>query len=151
MLYDSYEDGIIKRKNPLQGSTQKIFKEQMMKKNLFIWAGALFIIIGLLLGSLDIYKQLNYEKVDAVLSIKYTGAKGTRKEASVSYDYNGVTFENKGLSSYNGFTMKNGGNYTVYIDPDKPDKPKTVSYVLEIVAVSCGIASVIIGIRNRKK
>ena len=43
-----------------------------------------------------------------------------------------------GMRSYNAFTMKDGENCTVYINPDKPDCPKTTNYALGIIFFVAG-------------
>lgn len=109
-------------------------------KKLFIVIGCLFIFIGfaLLVGS--VYVQTQYEKVDSTLTIHY--GRKNRKTAYVEYYYNDVHYSDKGLNSFNGFTMKDGKTYTVYINPEKPDQPHAVSYTFAIVLIGFGALAV---------
>ncbi|MDO5156982.1 MAG: hypothetical protein Q4D51_13570 [Eubacteriales bacterium] len=102
-------------------------------KKLFIVIGCLFILVGLALLVGSVYVQTQYEKVDSTLTIHY--GRKNRKTAYVEYYYNDVHYTDKGLSSFNGFTMKDGETYTVYINPEKPDQPHTVSYMFAIILI----------------
>ena len=118
-----------------------------MKKNKVIIAvGVLLFVFAIILGALDLYRMTSYEHVDSMLRISYR--KGAGKKAHVSYEYQGVKYEDKVLSAYNAFTMKDGKSYTVLIDPDVPENPYTTSFALDLMILAGGVASIYAG---RKK
>ena len=47
--------------------------------------------------------------------------------------------------------MKDGKNYTVYINPEKPDQPVTVSYALDVVFVGMGVFAMVVAIKGKNK
>ena len=118
----------------------------MLKKKGFMLIGCLLILGSLALCGLDVYRLINFEKVNATVEV-YRRTKG--KKARVTYEYGGEIFENKVLASYNGFVMKNGKKLTVMIDPAKPDDPHTTSFALETMCLLCGVA-ILIGEKKTK-
>lgn len=117
-----------------------------MKKNVFLIAGIVFVLFGLFLTGLSAYDLSTKEKVTAKVSVKH-GHKNSRY-AAVSYDYNGVAYTDKGLSSFNAFTMKDGKDMTILIDPEKPDEPTTTNWGLGVVFVLFGGVAVWVGVKK---
>lgn len=118
------------------------------KERSFLIVGIAFILIALVLGGLDVYHSTHFEKVEAQLFVVHNQSSG--KRAHVHYEYKGVKYEDKALSSYNAFTMKNGKAYTVLIDPKKPDVPHTTSFALDIMFLVIGVVCVLSWIKERK-
>ena len=119
------------------------------KKRNFLIVGIALILIALGLGALDLYHVTQYEKVEAQLVVVRKNSSG--KKAHVSYEYQGVKYEDKALSSYNAFTMKNGKTYTVLIDPKNPDTPHATSFTLEILFFAFGVISVLAWMKEKKE
>lgn len=110
---------------------------------------SMFIIVGGLLLFKDIHASRNYVKTESVITL-YRTVKNEKK-AKVTYEYDGKKYEDKTIDSYNGFTMKDGKNYTVYINPEKPDQPVTVSYALDVVFVGMGVFAMVVAIKGKNK
>ena len=112
---------------------------QMSKGKFFIFIGCILLLVALIFGGLDIYYAKTYDKTEAEISIvTYTRKGKTGKRAHVSYEYDGELYEDIALSSYNGFTMKDGKKITVYINPDKPEWPKTTDLTMIVVLIIFG-------------
>ena len=119
---------------------------------LLILFGIIVLLVGLFATGMDIYQMSNYERVESTLVVKQKYRKGYT--AYASYEYNGVEYEDKGLSYYNAFFMKDGKKFTVLINPGKPEKPCTTSFALNMLAVILGGASiygVIVKARNESR
>lgn len=118
------------------------------EKKIILITGILFVLIALGLGGLDVYRLTHFDRVESMLTIKQRYKAG--KKAHVTYEYQGEYYEDKILSSYNAFTMKNGKNYTVLIDPAMPDNPYATSFALEVMFLILGII-LIIAVKRQKE
>lgn len=110
------------------------------KKKYFIIVGIIFIIVGIGFLIRDINVQKNYTKVTSELTLEIY--RNGKKKAYVTYSFDGEYYPKKGLDSYNSFTMHNGGDYTIYIDPNKPEKPHTISYGFDLMFALVGAFSI---------
>lgn len=105
---------------------------------IFTSAAIFFAAVGLFLIGLSIFYIVSYDKVEGEINIVRYGT-NNGKHAHITYEYEGELYEDKGLSSYNGFTMKDGETYTVYVNPDKPESPKVTSFTMGILSLGLGI------------
>lgn len=121
----------------------------MKEDKIFTRAGILFLLVGLVLIGFSIFYMAAYDKVEGELYVCKTG-RNNRWQAYVTYEYKDVFYEDIGLSSYNGFTMKNGKNCTIYINPEKPEWPKVTNFATGTLSALLGIW-VIWLCRNRTK
>lgn len=117
-------------------------------KLIFVIAGLVFFLIGCAFGIKDINTKTKYEKVESVLTIYY--ARDNDKKAKVSYEYNGKQYTDKVLSSFNAFTMKDGKKYTIYINPENPEKPHTTSFALDIIFAGMGAFAAYVGLTKKE-
>ena len=115
-------------------------------KGVFLIVGLLLILLSAVLFGFDIYHAVRYEHAEAALNVVHTPKKG--KKAHVSYEFQGKHYEDKVLSSYNGFVMKDGQSYTILIDPEKPDEPHTTSFFLDAMFLAAGAACAAAGLKN---
>lgn len=113
----------------------------MKQDKIFMGAGIVVVLIGLVLVGFSIFYMATYDKVEGVLDVRKMG-RNNRTEAYVTYEYKDVLYEDVGLSSYNAFTMKDGKNCTIYINPEKPEWPKVTNYGFGIILVLFGIATI---------
>ncbi len=113
----------------------------MKQEKIFMGAGIVVVLIGLVLVGLSIFYMVTYDKAEGVLDVRKIG-RNNRTQAYVTYEYKDVIYEDVGLSSYNAFTMKDGKNCTIYIHPEKPEWPKVTSYGFGIFLVLFGVATV---------
>lgn len=120
-----------------------------MKKHVFLIAGIVFVLFGLFLAGMSAYDYSTKEKITATVSIKH-GPRNNRY-AAVSYEYNGVSYTDKGLSSFNAFTMKDGKDMTVLINPLQPDQPTTTNWGLGICFMAFGGLAVWVGIKKAQR
>lgn len=118
----------------------------MGKKSVFLIAGVLFIVLGLGMCGISAYDQSTKESVTATVAIR-EGRKNS-KYAHVTYEYNGVLYQDKGIGSYNAFTMKGGKEMTVYIDPLKPDQPQTTNWGIGVIFALFGGVAVWVGVKK---
>ncbi|MBQ8825724.1 MAG: hypothetical protein IJ007_01375 [Oscillospiraceae bacterium] len=109
---------------------------KVKEKKIFKWTGVMFTLIGIVLIALSIFYIAAYDKVEGEL---YVTKKKSGKKAYITYEYDSITYEDKALSSYNAFTMKNGKTCTVYISSDSPDEPKATNFGLGVFTVLSGI------------
>lgn len=107
----------------------------------FIWIGALFVVVGLVLIGFSIFYIAKYDKVEGIIDVQKRGVRN-RKVAHITYEYNDELYEDIGLSSFNAFTMKDGKECTVYISPKKPDDPKSTNFVISIISILIGLLSI---------
>lgn len=110
----------------------------MKQERIFSWVGVICILIGLFLIGLSFFYIATYDKVDGIIDVRKSGP-NNRIHARITYEYNDVLYEDIGLSSYNAFTMKDGKKCSVYINPEKPDWPKTTNFVFGIIILLFGI------------
>lgn len=110
--------------------------DEKKKNRAFKAAGVFFTLVGIFLIALSIFYVAVYDKVEGEI---YVTKRSDGKRASITYEYDGITYEDKGLSSYNAFTMKNGKTCTVYVSPDNPDKPKATNFGMGIITALLGI------------
>ena len=108
----------------------------MKEKKIFKWTGVIVTLIGIFLIALSIFYIAAYDKVKGEL---YVTKRNGRQTAYITYEYDSMTYEDKALSSYNAFTMKNGKTCTVYISSDSPDEPKATNFGLGVFFVLIGI------------
>ena len=113
----------------------------MKQDKIFMGAGIVVVLIGLVLVGFSIFYMATYDEAEGVLDVRKTG-RNNRTQAYVTYEYKDVLYEDVGLSSYNAFTMKDGKSCTIYINPEKPEWSKVTSYGFGIFLVLFGIATV---------
>lgn len=113
----------------------------MKQDKIFIRAGIVVVLIGLILIGFSIFYMVAYDKAEGVLDVRKMG-RNNRTQVYVTYEYKDVLYEDVGLSSYNAFTMKDGKNCTIYINPEKPEWPKVTSYGFGIFLVLFGVATI---------
>ncbi len=118
--------------------------EKQGQDKIFIGTGIIFSLIGLVLIGFSIFYMTTYDKTEGVLDVRKTG-RNNRTQAYVTYEYKDVLYEDVGLSSYNSFTMKDGKNCTIYINPEKPEWPKVTNFGLGIILALFGVATVKVG------
>lgn len=116
------------------------------KNMIFVSVGILLLLIGLGLGGMDVYRLTNYDRVESMLTVTYRQHSG--KKAHVSYEYQGTRYEDKVLSSYNAFTMKDGKAYDLLINPASPEHPQTTSFALDVLFLVMGGVAVYAGTRK---
>nr|MBQ8253712.1 hypothetical protein [Lachnospiraceae bacterium] len=113
-------------------------KEKKDSSKAFIWGGMLFVVVGLLLIGFSVFYITTYDRVDGVVDVRKTGGRN-RKVAYVTYEYNGELYEDKGLSYFNAFTMKDGKECAVYIKAEESEEPKTTYFAISILSILMGI------------
>lgn len=120
------------------------------KKSAFWWVGILLLCVGIWLIGLNVFYLVAYDKVEGEL---YITKKGYHNEIHVyvTYEYDGKLYEDRGLSSRNLFTMKDGKKYTVYINPDKPEWPKCVDFTFGILSIVFGIVCIKVDAMDKPK
>lgn len=69
----------------------------------------------------------------------------------MTYTYNGKIYSDVHINTYNGFTMKDGKNITIYIDPNKPEKPKTTDFLWTFICCLIGAASLFAYFKGKRK
>lgn len=69
-------------------------------------------------------------------------------KAYATYEYRGERYEDKVLSSYNAFFMKDDGRFTVLIDPERPDQPQTTTFFWDAGFMASGLICLIIGLKK---
>lgn len=112
--------------------------DEKKKNRAFKAVGVFFTLVGIIFIILSIFYVAAYDKVEGEINVtKRNGG----KRASITYEYDGITYEDKVLSSYNAFTMKTGKMCTVYVSPDKPDKPKVTNFGIGIITALLGITA----------
>lgn len=116
------------------------------KKRVFLFIGIILVLISMILFGKDIYHVIHFDHIESTLKVTHKPQKGYK--AYASYEYQGKQYEDKVLSSYNGFVMKNGKSYTILIDPEKPDQPQTTSFSLDTLFLISGVACVIAGLKD---
>lgn len=116
-------------------------KDKKDSSKAFVWIGTLFVVIGLVLIGFSIFYIAKYDRVEGIIDVQKTGARN-RKVAYITYEYNDELYEDIGLSSFNAFTMKDGKECTVYINPQKPDAPKSTNFVISIISILMGLLSI---------
>ena len=113
-----------------------------MRKDVKIFAavGAFFVIAGLIMGIGDIWRVINYDRVDATLYKVYldNGNENQRRAIIAGYEYDGEEYGGIVLGGSGPLFMKDGKAYTVLIDPDNPEEVFYPSYLLEIICISFG-------------
>ena len=98
-----------------------------------------FVLIGIIIIGVSIHHMVFYDKVETQLEVRtYWDGEDDCRDACVTYEYNGRVYEDVALGSFNAFTMKDGESYTVYINPEKPERPATTNYALGILFVVMG-------------
>ncbi|MCR4598420.1 MAG: hypothetical protein K5678_05240 [Acetatifactor sp.] len=122
-------------------------KKNIGKEKVLLIVGILLVLAALGIAGLDIYHVTQLEHVESTLKV-IRKSSNSGKHAYVTYDYQGTTYYDKVLSSYNAFTMKNGKSYTVLIDASKPDQPHTTSFVLDIMMLAFGVICVAVGVKR---
>ena len=122
-------------------------KKNIGKEKLFLIIGIILVLVALGIAGLDIYHVTQLEHVESTLKV-IRKSSNSGKHAYVTYDYQGTTYYDKVLSSYNAFTMKNGKSYTVLIDASKPDQPYTTSFALDVMMLAFGVICVAVGVKR---
>lgn len=115
-------------------------------KSFAIIVVGIFLLVGLLLLAYDIYVKATYEPVDAKITIHRSHENDVT--ASVSYKYNGEEYTDVALSSYNGFTMKDGRGYTVYVNPNNPEHVRATSFALDVFLIAFSGAALFIVLKR---
>lgn len=98
-----------------------------------------FMLIGFIIIGVSIHHMVAFDKVETQLVVRTNwDGEGNNRKAYVTYEYDGVIYKDVALGSFNAFTMKDGKGYTVYINPEEPEWPKTTNYTLGILFVVMG-------------
>ncbi len=123
---------------------------------IFVAVGLFFMLAGVIMGVVDIWRVINYDRVDAILYNFYldNGNEDPRKAVIAEYEYAGEEYGGIVLGGGGPLMLKDGKSYTVLIDPDKPEEVFYPSYLLEIISIGCGGFAVYtgsIGLRARKR
>ena len=123
---------------------------------IFLAVGLFFMLAGVIMGVVDIWRVINYDRVDATLYKVYldNGNENQRRAIIAGYEYDGEESGGSVLGGGGPLMMKDGKSYTVLIDPDKPEEVFYPSYLLEIISIGCGGFAVYtgsIGLRARKR
>ena len=123
---------------------------------IFLAVGLFFMLAGVIMGVVDIWRVINYDRVDATLYKVYldNGNENQRRAIIAGYEYDGEEYGGIILSGGGPLMMKDGKSYTVLIDPDDPEEVFYPSYLLEIISIGCGGFAVYtgsIGLRARKR
>ena len=116
------------------------------KKKVFLIIGILFVILSAGFFGKDIYRVTHFERVETTLKVTHKSKRGYK--AYAAYEYQGKHYEDKVLSYYNAFTMKDGKNLEVLIDPAKPDQPQTTTFFWDVCFMLTGIIFVIFGLKK---
>ncbi|MBR6274063.1 MAG: hypothetical protein IKR27_03525 [Lachnospiraceae bacterium] len=120
--------------------------KEISKKKIFIAAGAFFVLVALILLTIDLYRVIRYDHVDATVSIVRNS--GNSKQAMVTYSHGDFLYLDVKLSGYNAITMRDGKSMKVLINPKKPDKPYTTSFIIEGLAFACGFFGIFVGFKT---
>ncbi len=123
---------------------------------IFLTVGLFFKLAGVIMGVVDIWRVINYDRVDATLYKVYldNGNENQRRAIIAGYEYGGEEYGGIVLGGGGPLMMKDGKAYTVLIDPDDPEEVFYPSYLLEIISIGCGGFAVYtgsIGLRARKR
>jgi len=115
----------------------------------------LFVLIGIILIGMSAYYSVAYDKVEGEVEVRESEISDSDGDIYIStfitYEYEDVLYEEIGMRSYNAFTMKDGENCTVYINPNKPDCPKTTNYALGIIFFVAGSVVFVVTQKDNKK
>ena len=120
--------------------------KEISKKKIFIAAGAFFVLVALVLFTIDMYRIIRYDHVEGMVTI--VKGSGNSKQAMITYSHGDFLYLDVKLSGYNAFTMRDGKNMKVLINPKKPDKPYTTSFIIEGLTFACGFFGIFIGIKT---
>lgn len=127
----------------------------MNKNNDKIWLiiGIILIGVGALFAAFSIITISKYDKAEALISIEtHQRSSGKKnKQAYLTYTYNGKIYSDVHINTYNGFTMKDGKNITIYIDPNKPENPKTTDFLWTVICCLIGAASLFAYFKGKRK
>ena len=123
---------------------------------IFLAVGLFFMLAGVIMGVVDIWRVINYDRLDATLYKVYldNGNENQRRAIIAGYEYDGEEYGGIVLGGGGPLIMKDGKAYTVLIDPDNPEEVFYPSYLLEIISIGCGGFAVYtgsIGLRARKR
>ncbi|SMC47409.1 hypothetical protein SAMN06296952_1385 [Oscillospiraceae bacterium] len=123
---------------------------------IFLAVGLFFMLTGVIMGVVDIWRVINYDRVDATLYKVYldNGNENQRRAIIAGYEYDGEEYGGIVLGGGGPLMMKDGNSYTVLIDPDNPEEVFYPSYLLVIISIGCGGFAVYtgsIGLRARKR
>ncbi|HBZ53430.1 MAG TPA: hypothetical protein DEO82_06620 [Eubacterium sp.] len=124
----------------------KAYVKKSDKNRTVLIVGIVLILVATVLFGFDVYKSVKLEHVESSMKVIHKPKKG--KKAYVTYDYQGERYEDKVLSYYNAFVMKNGKKFTVLIDPAKPDEPKTTNYAIDVLVMFFGVVCVVATVKN---
>ena len=113
------------------------FEKGTNKNRILLIIGILFLLTSIAFFCKDIYMVTQFEYVESTMTVIHKPKKGYH--AYVSYEYHGAQYEDKALSYYNGFVMKNGKKYTILINPAKPETPYTTAFSFDILFLITGI------------
>ncbi|MCR5148002.1 MAG: DUF3592 domain-containing protein [Eubacterium sp.] len=127
-------------------AVKKTNKDKTKKNKIFLIVGIVMMLLAAVWSAKDIYYVINFERVESTVKVVHKPKKG--KHAYVTYEYQGERYEDKVLSYYNAFTMKNGKELEVLINPEKPDQPYITTFFWDAVIMFFGITCVILGLKK---
>ena len=122
------------------------FDKKVNKGNIFLITGVILLLVSVALLGKDIYYLTHFEHVETTLNVIHYPDRGYK--AYASYEYQGQRYEEKALSFYNAFVMKDDKTFTVLIDPAKPDSPKSTTFSIDACLMFFGIISVLVGLKR---
>ena len=119
---------------------------------LFLIAGLIFILLGSLGIGIDIGRSMKYDTVQADVYIVNVnmGNEQDRKKAHVDYEYNGQTYTDIPLNTFNQFAMIDGSKTTILVVPEDPARVYPTSYLLHGVILAFGAIGVAAGSKKTR-
>lgn len=110
------------------------------KERIFLLIGIIFIICGIGSAIWSTYKYMCMESATAIYKVENHSHRGKNtKRASVTYEYDGVKYEDIYLDSYNAFTMKTGKKTTIYFKKSKPEQVYVLSVEWVVIFILFGM------------
>ena len=119
---------------------------------LFLIVGLIFVFLGAIGIGIDIGRSMKYDTVQADVHIVNVnmGNEQDRKTAHVDYEYNGQTYTDVPLNTFNQFAMRDGSKTTILVVPEDPARVYPTSYLLHGVIMAFGAIGVAAGSKKNK-
>lgn len=119
---------------------------------LFLIAGLIFVFLGAIGIGIDIGRSMKYDTVKADVHIVNgnMGNEQDRKKAHVDYEYNGQTYTDIPLNTFNQFAMRDGSKTTILVVPEDPARVYPTSYLLHGVILAFGAIGVAAGSKKTR-
>ena len=119
---------------------------------LFLIAGLIFVFLGAIGIGIDIGRSMKYDTVKADVHIVNgnMGNEQDRKKAHVDYEYNGQTYTDIPLNTFNQFAMIDGSKTTILVVPEDPARVYPTSYLLHGVILAFGAIGVAAGSKKTR-